>query len=676
MKDNREEMLAYRLLKNTNTSFFLTGRAGTGKTTFIKRVQDEIDKKFLVLAPTGIAAINAEGMTIHSFFGFEPKVLSGFDRDRLNSNHNAILRTTDTIIIDEVSMVRCDLIDAMDRTLRRHMRNNLPFGGKQMLFVGDIFQLEPVVVPEDREEMVRLYGNKNPYFFNADVFSRIKINPIELQTVYRQTDPVFVNLLDNIRYERVKSSDLEVLNNRVGDACNDEMAIITLTGKNKIASEINQTMLAQIQEPEYVFEGVVEGDFDVDKFSITEKILRLRVGTQVMFTRNDTAKRWANGTLGKVEKIEDDAITVRLNDGEKHIVDRVTWEKVKYTYNRLTKMTERAIVGSFTQYPLKLAWAITIHKSQGLTFDRVKVDFSGGVFAAGQAYVALSRARTLDGLYLQKPMLERYVKTHKDVLDLASSFNNEEHLKEEIRIGEELVEYIRRCDYDTAAQILLKYGISERGILSKARFYNQALDYVVCDDCFFEIFNGIIELAPKSAGLSQEEQFIEVFRSLYYSRDYKQCVKLCDRYIKSHGETSNILYIKSRACALSGELQSADELHDEIIEKFDDGYNLKVYFRAGILNEEYCHIDGLSTLVALVECSPHTTSLHSVIRHLMQNRNLMLQAPEEKENEILNAFNDVKVEEETFASLLMCHYKENDEVYQEYLEILKKQVFS
>ena len=458
MEQNKEMMQAYRLLKNTNTSFFLTGRAGTGKTTFINNAQRNINKRFIILAPTGVAAINAGGMTIHSFFGFEPKVLTPYDRANLNKENYAVLRNADTIIIDEVSMVRCDLIDAINRTLQKCMRNMLPFGGKQMLFVGDMFQLEPVVTAEDKEDMKSIYGDRKPFFFNADIFSYITVNPIELRQVYRQTDAEFISLLDNIRNEKAGSKELKMLNSRVCDPTDSDKAIITLTSTNRVAKNINESMLVQMQEPEYIFEGVVEGDFNVEKFSTTERVLRLRVGAQVMFTRNDSHKRWVNGSLGKIESITEDKITVKLNDGKTHNVDRVTWEKVKYAYNKETKTVTKDVVGTFTQFPLKLAWAITIHKSQGLTFDYVKIDLSGGVFAAGQTYVAISRARSLDGLYLQKPVLAKHVMTHKDILDLATLFNDEEALNTEIDLGEELYDHLHRYDYDSAANI---YSVTE-----------------------------------------------------------------------------------------------------------------------------------------------------------------------------------------------------------------------
>ena len=679
MENNKEMLQAYRLLKNTNTSFFLTGRAGTGKTTFIQKAQNEIHKNFIVLAPTGVAAINVGGMTIHSFFGFEPKVLTPYDKARLNKEHYSILRYADTIIIDEVSMVRCDLIDAIDRTLQKCMKNTIPFGGKQMLFVGDMFQLEPVVVNDDKEELHKIYGDRKPFFFNANVFSRITINPIELQVVYRQTDSKFVSLLDNIRNENIQYLDLQTLNSRVGKTCDKDKAVITLTSTNRVARKINESLLAQMQEPEYVFEGTVEGDFDVEKFSTTEKVLHLRIGAQVMFTRNDIAKRWVNGTLGKVEKIEDGRISVKLNNGDIHWVDKTTWEKVKYTYNKTTKETEKKIIGKFTQFPLKLAWAITIHKSQGLTFDQVKIDLSGGVFAAGQTYVALSRARSLEGLYLQKPILAGHVKTNKDVLELASTFNDP-RLEEEINIGEEIFEYLHKYDYDKAAGVLFSHGIKkvlQNDSITASKFFIRALDCVVCDDCFFKLSDGKLNNINIPTSFDDKYMlFTAAIISLYGKKDYSEAINLCNIYIQKYDETANILYLKSRACALNRNEQLADKLHDKIMEKFDDGTNLKILYRGGILNEEYCHIDGLSILVQLIEFAPHTTNLHSVIRKLIQNRQMKLTAATECNNELYLAFNNVEINNELFMATLLPHYEANDNVYKEYLEILSKQIFS
>ncbi len=682
MDQNKEMMQAYRLLKNTNTSFFLTGRAGTGKTTFIKNAQKEINKNFVILAPTGVAAINAGGMTIHSFFGFEPKVLTPFDKASLNKENYAILRAADTIIIDEVSMVRCDLIDAINRTLQKCMRNMLPFGGKQMLFVGDMFQLEPVLTSDDKEEMKSMYGDRKPFFFNAEVFSHITINPIELRQVYRQTDTKFLSLLDNIRNETAGKAELVTLNNRVCEPQDDDRAIITLTSTNKVAKNINETMLAKMQEPEYIFEGSVEGDFVVEKFSTTERILRLRVGAQVMFTRNDTGKRWVNGTLGKVEAINDNTITVKLNNGESHIVDRVTWEKVRYTYNKETKTVNKSIVGTFTQFPLKLAWAITIHKSQGLTFDNVRIDLSGGVFAAGQTYVALSRARSLDGLYLQKPVLAKHISTHKDILNLATSFNDDAMLNTEIDLGEELYVHLHKYDYDAAATILFRYGLNAlegSNTALAAKYFNRALDCVVCDDCFFDLMTeyrnnpsfGVLNLNGDA-----DCTFINIVLCLYCN-DFHQAAAMYTYYKnKSYPQTANMLYLESRICTLAGNMKRADELHDEIMQTYDNGINLKILYRGGIINEEYCHIDGLSALVSLTELAPHTTKVHGVIRNLMHKRNLRLRTTEETENELIDSFNNQELDDNEYMQLLLSHYIANDSVYTTYLNVLSKQIFS
>lgn len=680
LKENKEMMLAYRLLKNTDTSFFLTGRAGTGKTTFMKMALNEIDKNFIVLAPTGVAAINAGGDTIHSFFFFEPKVLTPYDKAQLNMEQRNIICSADTIIIDEVSMVRCDIIDAIDRTLQMCMKNTLPFGGKQMVFVGDMFQLEPVVVSDDREELKRLYGNRKPFFFNADVFSRIKINPIELQKVYRQTDPKFISLLDNIRIENVSHADLQILNSRVGKVCDKDKVAITLTSNNKTAHKINKTMLEQMLEPEFVFEGVVEGDFNVEKYSVTERELHLRVGAQVMFTRNHSSKRWVNGTLGKVVKIENDNIYVELNNGITCLVERVTWEKVKYTYNKITKTNEKQVVGTFTQFPLKLAWAITIHKSQGLTFDHVNIDLSGGVFAAGQTYVALSRATSLDSIYLRKPVLTSHVKTHRDVFDFASSFNSPD-LEEEIKIGEEIRKHLRNYYYDAVAVALFSHGIDaavHNDSRTASMFFTRALDCVVCDDCLFETMAEYANnrRVDANSANNDKELFVSAVLSLYGKRNYKATLQMCDKYIQLFGTTESILYIKFRACALTGDLQLANQIHDEIKCKFDNGTNLKMLYRGAILNEEYLHADGLSDLAHVLEYAPHVTTAHSIIRKLMQKRDMVLTTTEEIENEIYLIFNDREVDDDVFMETLQAHYSGNDDVYSEYLKILTQQILS
>ena len=324
------------------------------------------------------------------------------------------------------------------------------------------------------------------------------------------------------------------------------------------------------------------------------------------------------------------------------------------------------------------------YEQVGLTFDQVNIDLSGGVFAAGQTYVALSRARSLDGLYLQEPILAKHVMTHKDVLDLANSFNDDEKINAEIELGEELNEPLHKYDYDAAAAILFRYGINTLKncgyVQDAARYFNRALDCVVCDDCFFDLMRewdkNEWEQYCSLGDCSPENIFVGMVLYLY-SKEYNDALEMYWHYRKeSHPETANILYLNSRINTLLGDEKAADELHDEIMEKFDGGTNLKVLYRGGILNEEYCHIDGLSILVQLVDVAPHTTSLHSVIRRLMQARNMQLSSAEPVENEIFTAFNNADIDNDAYMAIVMPHYSANDDTYKKYLEILSKQIFS
>ena len=400
--ENKQQVLAYELIANTNSSFFLTGRAGTGKTTFLRKVQKMIDKQFITLAPTGVAAILAGGDTIHSFFGLPMDVCYPGTMGNLNEARIQTLLHTDTIIIDEVSMVRCDIIDAIDYTLRKTLRSPQPFGGKQIIFVGDMFQLPPVVARKEEFELMQdLYHTENFFYYKADVIKRIRLVKIEFEKIYRQDDELFRHILDNVRLNRVTPEDLMNLNERVCQPSKEDGMVITLASRNCTADAINERCLAEIDSEEYVYEGSVQGTFDEKRFPV-EKTMRLKVGAQVMFTRNDVQKRWANGTLGKIAKLTQDEVQVTTNAGDTYVVPCCSWDSFSYDYDKEAKKLKKEVTGTFTQYPLKLAWAITVHKSQGMTFDKMSLDLSKGMFAAGQLYVALSRVRSLDGLYLSK----------------------------------------------------------------------------------------------------------------------------------------------------------------------------------------------------------------------------------------------------------------------------------
>ncbi|MBN1116884.1 MAG: AAA family ATPase [Bacteroidales bacterium] len=443
--DNPEFQDALKLIQYTNSSVFLTGRAGTGKSTFLKYICQTTHKKHIVLAPTGIAAINAGGVTMHSFFKipFRPILpndpdLSEKDRRiydflKYNKAKTQLIKEVELVIIDEISMVRCDILDFIDQVLRIFTRNrNMPFGGKQVLMVGDAFQLEPVVKRDEWQILGKYY--KTPYFFSAGVFQRIPLVQIELKKVYRQNDPVFVDILDRIRQNQAKHQHLDILNKQLNatfQTPKDEL-FITLATRRETVDYINEKKLDELEGKESRFEGTISGDFPESSLP-TLKNLILKENAQVMFVKNDMERRWYNGSLGRVEEISDDGIFVRMENEKIHLVTIEKWENLRYKFDEENNRIITEEIGSFKQYPLKLAWAITVHKSQGLTFDKVMIDFSGGAFAGGQLYVALSRCRTLNGLILKTPVVQRDIIVNREVEVFAQQANNKQLIEEELK---------------------------------------------------------------------------------------------------------------------------------------------------------------------------------------------------------------------------------------------------
>jgi hypothetical protein len=406
---NKEFKIALDLVKNTNQSFFLTGKAGTGKSYFIRYLIDNIkDKQFVVLAYTGIAAINVGGMTINSFFNFPLKPLLPDDQEikifRKGSEKLEIINKMDTLIIDEVSMLRSDMFSAIDTSLRRNLNKpDEPFGGKQVIIVGDIFQLEPVAVLRTGEAQIvnEVYGGT--YFFHAKNYNQLNIIAIELLNVYRQSDVEFIRLLDLIRKDNIRQIDIDKINERVfpENILNQKEFVINLTTTNDLANVTNLKRLEKLNEKEYEYNAVIDGEFDSSKYP-TNSILRLKKGAQIILIKNDSAKRWINGTIAKIYKLSEESIDIQLEDGKKYKIEKSTWENLRYFYNKENKKIETEVLGTFIQFPLKLAWAITIHKSQGLTFEKVIIDLGSGTFAGGQAYVAFSRVRKFEGLFLRR----------------------------------------------------------------------------------------------------------------------------------------------------------------------------------------------------------------------------------------------------------------------------------
>ena len=429
---------ALQIIQFTRRSLFLTGKAGTGKSTFLRHIAATTKKKNIILAPTGIAAINVGGSTLHSFFKLPFHPLLPTDsrysprniRDTLKYNTEKIniLREVELIIIDEVSMVRADIIDFIDKVLRIYNRNmREPFGGKQLLLVGDIYQLEPVVREEDRKLLSPFYPDN--FFFDAKIFQQMQLVSIELKKVYRQTDPVFIDILDHIRTSQIRTTDLALLNKRVGAELNtgDSKLSITLSTRRDTVDYINQQQLDLLPGEATLFRGSIEGDFPESSLP-TPIELYLKTGAQIIFIKNDTDHRWVNGTLGTVIGFDDDdepKIFVRTEEGDDVLVEPAAWSNMRYHFNDKEKKIEEEELGRYLQYHIRLAWAITVHKSQGLTFKQVNIDFTGGVFAGGQTYVALSRCTSLEGIRLQEPLRASEVFVRNEVKQFARNYNNQ-----------------------------------------------------------------------------------------------------------------------------------------------------------------------------------------------------------------------------------------------------------
>lgn len=450
--NNPEFQNALRLIQYTRQSVFLTGKAGTGKSTFLKHVCKVTKKKYVVLAPTGIAAINAGGSTLHSFFklpfhpllpddpNFQGKKLH--DTLKYSSDHRKLIQNIELVIIDEISMVRADIIDFIDKVLRIYSRNmREPFGGKQVLLVGDIFQLEPVVKADEREIISRFYPN--PYFFSARVFQEMELVAIELTKVYRQTDKVFVGVLDRIRTNTAGSADLQLLNTRCNAPIHkgENDMYITLATRRDTVDHINEQKLAELPGKAVKLQGEIHGEFPENSLPTLMELI-VKPGAQVIFIKNDQEKRWVNGTIGTISGMSDDGIMyVVTEDGKEFDVHKESWSNVRYRYNETEKKIEEEELGTFIQYPIRLAWAITVHKSQGLTFSRAIIDFSGGVFAGGQTYVALSRCTSLEGIQLKREITRADIFVRPEIVSFSHRFNNEQAIERAMKQAQADIQY-------------------------------------------------------------------------------------------------------------------------------------------------------------------------------------------------------------------------------------------
>ena len=425
--ENHELKLAEDFVRYTGSHIFLTGKAGTGKTTFLHKLKNDTAKRMIVTAPTGVAAVNAGGVTLHSFFQlpFGPFIpgSEAFEQNRqrlfrFSKEKIRIIKSLDLLVIDEISMVRSDLLDSVDAVLRRHRRNDQPFGGVQLLMIGDLHQLSPVAKPGEWQLLKQYY--ESVYFFSCHALDRTELVTIELEHIYRQSDARFIKLLNRVRDNRLDAASIGAINQRYIENFAPEkyLEYITLTTHNNSADSINKDRLSALRGREYCYKAEVSGEFPENSYP-TPATLVLKVGAQVMFLRNDASpeKRYYNGKIGKIKAIGERQIRIICSgESEDITVEAVEWENIKYKVNEESNEIQEEIIGIFKQFPLKLAWAITIHKSQGLTFEKAVID-AQAAFAHGQVYVALSRCKTLEGMILSSPIPSRGIDTDRSVLD-------------------------------------------------------------------------------------------------------------------------------------------------------------------------------------------------------------------------------------------------------------------
>lgn len=444
-------------VQHTNKLVYLTGKAGTGKTTFLKYLKATTSKNTVILAPTGVAAINAGGQTIHSFFQIKPSVyvpndkrlrtkvdVNDIDRSTIYDHFKyfkdriEIIKGLELLIIDEVSMVRCDLLDVVDRLLRVfRKRENEPFGGVQVILIGDTFQLPPIADFDQWEILKSFY--ESPFFFSSKIIrmgiEKKELVYIELKKIYRQNEQEFIDLLNRIRINQVTNNELNLLNTKYNPTFenSENSNYITLATHNRLVDSTNLTKLGELPSELKLFEATVTGLFP-DNIMPTDKILNIKDGAQIMFIKNDKSKRYHNGKIAKISKIDDNRIIVEFSDGNEITVEKQEWDNIKYTWNEKEKKIEEEIIGTFIQFPIKLAWAITVHKSQGLTFERVIADL-GAAFASGQVYVALSRCTTFNGLILKTRIGQNAIMTAPEVLEFAQNETPNTLIVQELNSG-------------------------------------------------------------------------------------------------------------------------------------------------------------------------------------------------------------------------------------------------
>lgn len=652
--DNIEFQNALKLIQETDKSFFLTGKAGTGKSTFLKHIVETTSKNFIVVAPTGIAAVNVGGVTIHSFFQFPLRPLLPEDDDIKifwkDSEKRKIISKLDTLIIDEISMVRADLVDGIDYSLKRNGGNpNLPFGGIQVVFVGDIFQLEPVTIKKSGELKIikEIYGSS--YFYNAKVFDKLKLFTVELRKVYRQSDANFIELLDKVRIKEINQNELDKINDRVfsEDELKTKEFAITLTTRNNLAEKVNSEKLLKLNSEPFSFLAEVTGEFEESKYP-TEPELILKEGAQVIFIKNDSEQRWVNGTIGQIHKLSDTKIEVKLDDGSIHIVEKREWENVKYQYNRDKKKIEQETVGTFIQYPLKLAWAITIHKSQGLTFENVVIDFGTGTFASGQAYVALSRATKYSGLYLKQKMHLSDIYVDEEIKDFSRTFNNKKAIDENLIVGKKIYDLKKKFDSERIGDYFFNEAINSFIAGDFKETFNQLMlgfEEVTCDCELSRLVKKYSEDLKKSLKLSSincSPQELDFIRAVYFffSDEYSKALPQIESFLEDNDESEIGHYLKGRICA---GLENMEDAYSELEKALSIKETSRVLYRIGRYKEQISEDFGINQLLQSVIINLSSLCSNRWLKDCADKREIKL---ETNTNRLLaNYFNNKKTDE-------------------------------
>lgn len=674
---NQQQELAFDIVANTNTCVFITGKAGTGKTTFVKRICEEINKRFVVLAPTGIAAIAVGGQTMHSFFGFPLEVLGPHSVLELSLEKRLLIERTDTFILDEVSMVRSDMVDCMDRCLRGIMNTHAPFGGKQVVFVGDLYQLPPVVNrgSADEDMLNDLYGGGIPFFYKAHVLKRMNLPKIEFLKIYRQDDPVFVGLLNKMRVGTAKAEDLKVLNERVSAEGETADFSVTLTAYNKIADGINERRLNAIEEDEYIYNGVIEGDFKLKDALAPEK-LKLKVGAQVIFCRNDysNSQKYVNGTIAQVVELKDDEIKVRLENGTILMVDQVTWENRESRYNEKEHKMESQIVGTYTQYPLKLAWAITIHKSQGMTFERMHLDLTRGTFAPGQAYVAVSRMRSLEGLTLSRPLLTCHITLNPEVRAFANSFNDTDMINDELEMGRMMYRYLAEKDYDKAVACSLAQVVDKacRNDLRNAALIAKRMFDIMLND---EVLLGRTADVKLLKDCSMTSNFLNAVFCLYGNR-YEEAIGYANMVL-ARKVCLEAMYIKGRALYTLGMYDAAYDMNLQIQTASKEseermGIDKKQYLFEAKVNDKVGN-QNLAVCKRLIKLCPTCWDAYLLLKKDFAKNGSVFEVEEQAEDSMLiGAFMKPYTNDVEFTKLLMSEMENNSKAFHKFCRRLQK----